>query len=108
MVPMMSSPACRGMQPSNEKHLHVKRDSGGRLSVQDVDCTRVYHVNTVMEIRTQVCHQAHRVCQGSCSLIGLARSRPWHPWKSAPMGIVVESQVRIGTESALHPSLPAH
>ena len=42
------------MQPPNEKHMAVKRDSAGRLSVQDVDCARVYHVNAVMEIRTQV------------------------------------------------------
>ena len=32
----------------------VKRDSAGSLSVQDVECARVYHVNAVMEIRTQV------------------------------------------------------
>ena len=44
----------RGMQPSREKHLAVKRSSDGRLSVQDIDCARVYHVNSVMEIRTQV------------------------------------------------------
>ena len=45
---------CRGMQSSSEKHLAVKRDAEGRLSVQDVECARVYHLNTVMEIRTQV------------------------------------------------------
>lgn len=45
---------CRGMQSSLEQHLAVKRDSQGCLSVQDVECARVYHVNTVMEIRTQV------------------------------------------------------
>ena len=42
------------MQPSREKHLAVKRSPDGRLSVQDIDCARVYHVNSVMEIRTQV------------------------------------------------------
>ena len=42
------------MQLSVEQHLAVERDFQGRLSVQDVECARVYHVNTVMEIRTQV------------------------------------------------------
>ena len=49
----------RGMQPSREKHLAVKRSPDGQLSVQDIDCARVYHVNSVMEIRTQVyCHDS--------------------------------------------------
>ena len=42
------------MQSSVEQHLAVNRDSQGCLSVQDVECARVYHVNTIMEIRTQV------------------------------------------------------
>ena len=45
----------RGMQPSREKHRAVNRSSDGQLSVQDIDCARVYHVNSVMEVRTQVC-----------------------------------------------------
>lgn len=53
----------RGMQPSREKHLAVKRSPDGHLSVQDIDCARVYHVNSIMEIRTQV------YCSDSSSIL---------------------------------------
>lgn len=55
MLSTLSLAECRGMQPANEKHLSVGRDTIGNLTVRDIDCARVYHVNTVMEIRTQVC-----------------------------------------------------
>ncbi len=61
------------MQSSVEQHLAVKRNSQGSLSVQDVECARVYHVNTVMEIRTQVRDMilSHQSCPTStcCSLL---------------------------------------
>ena len=45
------------MQPALEGHYALQRGADGDLGVGRVQCSRVYHVNSVLEIRSQVHHR---------------------------------------------------
>ncbi|KAK9907295.1 hypothetical protein WJX75_000938 [Coccomyxa subellipsoidea] len=44
---------CRAMQPPHETHYALARDARGWLGVSEVETARVYHVNSILELRTQ-------------------------------------------------------
>ena len=50
----------RGMQPARESHCCLRRGDAGALSVCEVEAARVYHVNSILEIKRQVRHTLPR------------------------------------------------
>jgi hypothetical protein len=48
-------PYYRAMQPPHETHYALARDARGWLGVSEVETARVYHVNSILELRTQAC-----------------------------------------------------
>ncbi len=58
---------CRAMQPPHETHYALVTDSTGALGVNEVQAARVYHVNSVLELRTQACPTA--VTAYTCAML---------------------------------------